>query len=247
MTSSDSFTTTDHLEVTITPEAPLISTTNTVLSSTTTQTTASTKSPLACENGGTPNPTQNNCLCPPGFTGRICNTVEAEIKPPDMIERSAIAEVGVNKEFLPEYEDTFSVEYQDFVTLFKNQMTPFYKANIRNFVDIINIILRVNVKHDIVVEVQNDVVADDYDEVLVQVEEAFTAVRDCSSSSAASIAYDNAAYADENYRQQSNSTQRSLSSAQPSFSPQQQIPSGSLHNNHPVRIKRPQIHGLLDV
>ncbi|KAL6490624.1 hypothetical protein MHYP_G00009690, partial [Metynnis hypsauchen] len=70
--------------------------------------------------------------------------------------------------------------------------------------------------------------------------------RSSSSHSAASIAYDNAAYADENYRQQSNSSQRSLSSTPPSFSPQQQIPSGYLHN-HPVRINRPQIHGLLDV
>ncbi|KAL7880221.1 hypothetical protein SRHO_G00024750 [Serrasalmus rhombeus] len=328
-----------------------------------------------------------------------------------MIERSAIAEVEVNKEYLPEYDDPFSVEYQDFVTIFKNQMTPFYKAYIRNFVDIINIVLRVNVKHDIVVEIQNDVVAEHYDEVLVQAEEALSAVQNCSSSSdchlnftiingdvtptelngtefcetitawlpeeyrqyysnvtvsgkltcvtqchqnhpnpkicenrgtcevsrngpacyclhtdvnwylgedckfqvnkagvyagigvvsvvlvtaiavlsvyvfinkrrmrrdrdhksdlvnqwleddvewpspsrsssshsAASIAYDNAAYADENYRQQSNSTQRSLSSTQPSFSPEQQIPSGYLHNSHPVRINRPQIHGLLDV
>ncbi|XP_036452045.1 mucin-3A [Colossoma macropomum] len=429
MTSSDSSTTTDHLEVTITPEGPLISTTTAVFSSTTTQTTASTKSPLECENGGTP--TNNNCLCPPGFTGRICNTVAAEIKAPDVIERSAIAEVEVNKQYLPEYDNTSSAEYQDFVTVFRNQMTPFYKTNIKNFVDITNIILSkgepisqrrhrrwtertsltvtsVNVKHDIVVEVQNDIVA--YDEVLVQVYETLSALQNCSSDchlnftitnaevtrtelngtelcenttavlpeeyrqyysnvtisgkltcvtqchqnhpnpklcenrgtcevsrhgpacyclhtdanwylgedckfqvnkvglysgigvvsvvlviavavlsayvfinrrrtrrdkdnkddlvnqwldddfewpspsrsstshSAASLAYDNVAYADENfYRQQSNRTQRSLSSTQPSFSPQQQIPSGYLHNNHPVRISRPQIRGSLHV
>ncbi|KAI4904956.1 hypothetical protein NFI96_001113, partial [Prochilodus magdalenae] len=100
-----------------------------------------------------------------------------------VIERSAIAEVAVNKEYLPQYNDTSSNEYKDFVEEFKKEMTPFYKHNIKNFVDVKNIILRfkhINVKHDIIVEIQNDEADDVYDEIFKQVEEALTTVQNCS-------------------------------------------------------------------
>ncbi|XP_066536587.1 mucin-12-like [Hoplias malabaricus] len=86
-------------------------------------------------------------------------------------------------------------------------MTPFYNSSIKNFIEISNVILSegntlsrrrhsrrieranstgksVNVKHDIIVGVQNDIIADDYNQVLQQVKDALDTVKNCSLGNA---------------------------------------------------------------
>ncbi|KAI4904953.1 hypothetical protein NFI96_001110, partial [Prochilodus magdalenae] len=98
----------------------------------------------------------------------------------DALNRSAIAEVAVQKKYIDELANTSSKEFKEFVADFKTQMTPFYTKKIKHFVDITNIILSVNVKHDIIVEIPNNQVDVVYDEIFKQVEEALTTVQNCS-------------------------------------------------------------------
>ncbi|KAK2913685.1 hypothetical protein Q8A67_002084 [Cirrhinus molitorella] len=145
-------------------------TTKTVITTTTTtpHTTA-----LQCHNGGTPRPPNNNaCICPPGFTGRLCSNVLPEIKP-DKIERAVNVTMEINERFQEDHKNPSSVAYKEFANKFNNSMMPRYK-NISNFLRVDNLILSpggpkqqrqkrslalkesVKVEHDVILGIEND-------------------------------------------------------------------------------------------
>ncbi|KAI4904957.1 hypothetical protein NFI96_013690, partial [Prochilodus magdalenae] len=121
----------------------------------------------------------------------------------DELNRSVIANVTVNEQYINEFDDTSSKESKEFAADFKTKMTLFYTKKIKHFLDITNIILSkggpldqrrhrrwteretsvnnsVKVQHDIIVKIPNDQADVVYDEIFKQVEEALTTVQNCS-------------------------------------------------------------------
>ncbi|XP_016315469.1 mucin-3B-like [Sinocyclocheilus anshuiensis] len=119
-------------------------TTKDVITPTTSSTQSTTKTttakPIECENGGTPQPNNQACFCPKGFTGRLCSTVETQIVP-DIIERTVNVTMEINEKFTDDYEIPSSDAYIEFVEKFKTTVVPFYKEKIENFLRVDNIIL----------------------------------------------------------------------------------------------------------
>ncbi|XP_067257781.1 mucin-17-like isoform X1 [Chanodichthys erythropterus] len=171
---------------------------------TTTSTQSTTKTTIAnsivCENGGTPQPNNLACICPPGFTGTHCNTVEPQITLKDNIERTVKVDMEINEEFTPEHENPSSDQYKEFVQRFNKKVEPYY-SKISNFDRVDNIILSaggpiktirrqrgkrslllketqsLNVKHDVILNITNDVhVVQNYDNLTKEVDKALESI-----------------------------------------------------------------------
>ncbi|XP_035265514.1 mucin-3A [Anguilla anguilla] len=102
--------------------------------------TTTTKVPLInCENGGRPSPNGKDCICPPGFSGTTCRTIETQIVAPEKLNRSADIQMDISEPFIEEYKNKSSQEYKKFSDDFKNRMEPFYRSKINNFKAVVNI------------------------------------------------------------------------------------------------------------
>ncbi|XP_059932591.1 mucin-3A-like [Gadus macrocephalus] len=136
----------------------------------TTQSAVPTTKPPDCQNGGYRNGTEK-CICLTGFRGDLCEHFSDYVKP-EVVKTKVIVEVVVNQDYETEYNDDKSPEYKDFVKIFTQQMTSYYrKVNIENFEGVnvtkvssaVSFVRRyrsrshgVNVRHDIVLSLQNN-------------------------------------------------------------------------------------------
>ncbi|XP_046707311.1 mucin-3A [Silurus meridionalis] len=196
-TSTSGITTTVKTAETTTVNAM---TSTSIATTSATETSTTTIKPLInCQNGGTP--TENGCYCPPLFTGNECQHIQVEIS--GEIERTAIAEIEINSEYNPKYNDSSSEEYKSFVLYFKSQMEPYYRDKITNFRNITNVELSegttitarkqrmrreiekntfksVNAKHDIVVQIDTNDPNEDYNKVFQSIKESVELIKDCT-------------------------------------------------------------------
>ncbi|KAK0149386.1 Mucin-3B [Merluccius polli] len=166
-----------------TPTAEPVITASTVPISTAEATTK----PPECQNGGFRNGSEK-CNCLIGFSGDLCQYVTAIIAP-ERINTTVIVEMVVKQIYLEEYDDPESGQYKMFAQNFTQKMEGYYETrNITNFKGVIVIELRVNVKHDIVLEFKNDAsfeaeYRNNFDEIKVAIDN----LKNCSKGICGSI------------------------------------------------------------
>ncbi|CAL8376386.1 unnamed protein product [Gadus morhua 'NCC'] len=117
--------------------------------------------------------------------------------PTEVVTTKVIVEVVVNQDYEPDYNDDKSPEYKDFVKIFTQQMTSYYrKVNIENFERVIvtkvspavSFVRRyrsgsygVNVTHDIVLLLQNNADFEtQYGNIFNEIEKAVDNLTNCS-------------------------------------------------------------------
>ncbi|XP_072833442.2 mucin-3A [Pogona vitticeps] len=107
--------------------------------------------PIKCQNGGTP--VGDHCLCPPFFTGHLCQEAMNEVQVANITATIIVFVKVENQTFTPEMAIPGSKAFQDFVKNFVIQMRKFYE-DIPGFQNISVIRLSegsINVDHEVLV------------------------------------------------------------------------------------------------
>ncbi|XP_053318905.1 mucin-3B-like [Spea bombifrons] len=162
--------------------------------------TMSTQSTTAnvCKNGGTYD--GNKCLCLDEFYGPSCEFILDRVEIGKTVDTTVQVELKItNKEFIDEYKDPASKEYQIFEIDFKKEMESVY-GNIPGYKDVTIKSVRpgsIIVDHDVIVEAEfkeNVSLTVQYDEILNNVElqlEQLAQVDNCTTGGNSSLCISN--------------------------------------------------------